>query len=453
VGEELCAVSGERLGIIVLAAGSGTRMKSALPKPLHLVCGLPMVQHVIDAARTLEPGRIVVTVGHGGEQVRAALAGQDLAFVEQTEMLGTGDAVRRCREALHGFESIVVLNGDAPLVTAGIVEQLASPPMPAIRIATAEVPEVGRLGRVVRDEIGSPVRVVEVADYEGADSGGEINAGFYAFDAAWLWSRIDTLPLSAKGEYYLTDLVRMAAEDGVARESVQIGDLAVVGVDDRVKLAEAERVMRARIIERHQLAGVTIVDPATTYVDAAVRLAQDVTLLPNCHLQGATAVEANCTVGPGTTLRSAVIREESRVEASIIEDSEIGARCRVGPFAHVRGGTVIGDDCELGNYSEVKNSRVGRGVKMHHFSYLGDADVGEGTNIAAGAITCNWDGINKNRTTIGANVFIGCDTMLIAPVSIGDGALTGAGSVVNRDVAAGARVAGVPARLIPGKQD
>jgi bifunctional UDP-N-acetylglucosamine pyrophosphorylase/glucosamine-1-phosphate N-acetyltransferase len=412
-----------------------------------------MAQHVINAARELRPARLVVVVGHQSDIVQAALAAPDIVFVEQREMLGTGDAVRRCREAMAGIAGVIVLNGDAPLLTAEVVAELAQPGNSPLRFVTVPADDAGRLGRVQRDEQNRVRRVVEAADYEGADAGGEINAGFYHFDGPWLWDHLDRVPMSPKGELYLTHLVEVAYDEGQPADTVPVTDMAVVGVDDRVKLAEAERVMRARIIEHHQREGVTVVDPASTYIDAAVRIAQDVTVLPNSYLQGRTMVETNCTVGPGTTLRNASIRRGTTVEASVIEDSEIGARCRVGPFAHVRGGAVIGEDCELGNYSEVKNSRVGQGVKMHHFSYLGDADVGEGTNIAAGAITCNWDGVNKNRTTIGANVFIGCDTMLIAPVSIGDGALTGAGSVVNKDVAAGARVAGVPARLIPGKQD
>jgi bifunctional UDP-N-acetylglucosamine pyrophosphorylase/glucosamine-1-phosphate N-acetyltransferase len=441
------------LGVIVLAAGQGTRMKSALPKVLHPVCGLPMVQHVINAAGTLDPAKLVVVVGHEAEQVRNAVAAPDITCVEQTAMLGTGDAVARCRHALAGCHEVMVLNGDSPLISGDLLAELAdarnrSP----LAFTIARVEEPGRLGRVLRDSGGSAERIVEAADWLGEGGPGEINAGQYLFEAAWLWDHIDTLPLSAKGEYYLTDLIEIASREGRPGPTVTADAVDIMGVDDRVKLAEAERIMRARVIEGHQLAGVTIADPATTYIDASVHLSQDVTILPNCYLHGATTVAANATIGPGATVRNATIRERTTVQTSIIEDSEIGARCRVGPFAHVRGGAVIGDDCELGNYSEVKNSRVGRGVKMHHFSYLGDADVGEETNIAAGAITCNWDGVNKNRTTIGARVFIGCDTMLVAPVSVGDGALTAAGSVVNRDVPAGARVAGVPARPIPGKQ-
>jgi bifunctional UDP-N-acetylglucosamine pyrophosphorylase/glucosamine-1-phosphate N-acetyltransferase len=275
------------LGVIVLAAGPGTRLKSALPKPLHPVCGVPMVQHVIDAARTLEPGRIVVTVGHGGNQVREALAGEDVVFVEQTEMLGTGDAVRRCREALEGCGEIMVLNGDCPLVTGGLLASLAgSRGSSPLALVAARVEDQGRLGRLLRDSQGHPERIVEAADWQGEGGPAEINGGQYVFDAAWLWGHINDVPLSAKGEYYLTGLVWMASTEASPGMAVEGPAAEVLGVDDRVKLAEAERIMRARIIERHQLAGVTVSDPATTYIDAAVRLAEDVTVLPGSYLQG-----------------------------------------------------------------------------------------------------------------------------------------------------------------------
>ncbi|HEX6030330.1 MAG TPA: bifunctional UDP-N-acetylglucosamine diphosphorylase/glucosamine-1-phosphate N-acetyltransferase GlmU [Tepidiformaceae bacterium] len=443
-------MSGAGLGVVVLAAGQGTRMRSALPKVLHRVCGAPMAKHVIDAAGYLEPAKLIVVVGHEAEQVRTALAAEGVGFVEQTEMLGTGDAVKRCRQELSGCHEIMVLNGDCPLVGRELLRELVEARGTApMAFATAMVEDAGRLGRLLRDAEGHPQRVVEAVDWRGEGGPAEINAGQYVFDAEWLWSHVDQIPLSAKGEHYLTELIRAASSEGRPGATVLGVEEDVLGVDDRIRLAEAERIMRGRILERHMLAGVTISDPSTTYIDAGVRLAQDVTVLPNCYLHGDTEVKGNSTVGPGTTLRNAQVGAETSVQTSVIEDSTIGDRVRVGPFAHVRGGSVIGDDCELGNYSEVKNSRIGRGVKMHHFSYMGDADVGEYSNIAAGAITCNWDGVNKNKTTIGARVFIGCDTMLVAPISVGDDAFTGAGAVVTKDVPAGGRVAGVPARPLP----
>ena len=439
----------QRLGVIVLAAGRGTRMKSALPKVLHPVCGKPMVAHIVATARALKPARIGVVVGYGAEGVRAALAADDVVFVDQDELLGTADAVRRCREAMSGCDAIVVLNGDSPLVGAELLADLiACRGAAPLGFVTCKLDEPGRLGRVARDEAGRVSGIIEAADYSGPEGPAEINAGQYSFDAPWLWANLGSIPLSPKGEYYLTDLPRMAHEQGTAAATVDGVPSEVLGIDDRVRLAEAEQLMRARILRTHMLAGVTISDPATTYIDADVRLAEDVTVLPNCYLYGATTVATGTVIGPGTTVRNARIGEGSRIQSSVIEDSSIGAGVKAGPFAHVRGDAVIGDDCELLNYAEVKNSILGRGVKMHHFSYLGDADVGDFANIAAGMITCNFDGVHKHRTVIGSHAFVGCDTMLVAPVTIGEGAVTGAGSVVTRDVPAGAKVVGVPARVI-----
>jgi bifunctional UDP-N-acetylglucosamine pyrophosphorylase/glucosamine-1-phosphate N-acetyltransferase len=278
-----------------------------------------------------------------------------------------------------------------------------------------------------------------------------VNAGKYVFATAWLWANLPKLELSAKGEYYVTDLIGIAATEGAPGVPVLSPPDEVVDFDDRRGLADAERVLRTRILDHHMANGVTIADPATTYIDHEVELAQDVTVLPNCYLYGRTSVATGAVIGPATTLRNAVIGQDATVQQSVIEDSTLGDRVHAGPFAHVRGGARIGDDCHLGNYAEVKNSNIGRGVKMHHFSYLGDADVGDGANIAAGTITCNFDGVNKHRTTIGAGAFIGCDTMLVAPISIGDDAMTAAGAVVTKDVPAGGRVAGVPAKPLPSR--
>jgi len=440
-------------GVVVLAAGLGTRMRSRLPKVLHPVCGVPMVRHVVAAAKTLNPARIVVVTGHGAELVEAALADAGAVFVRQETLDGTAGAVRRCEGALAGCDRVVVLNGDAPLITGESLARLAAAAEGRLlAFATCRVEQPGRLGRVVRDAGGAAAAVVEAAEYEGPEGPAEINAGQYVFDAAWLWSRLAEIPLSAKGEYYLTHLVAMAADEGRPAATVEIPAAEALGVDDRVKLAEAEAVLRRRILERHMLAGVTVEDPTTTFIGAEAELGQDVTVLAGSRIEGRSAVAEGAVIGPNTTLRNAQVGRGTRVEASVVEDSAIGERCTVGPFAHIRGGAVIGDDCEVRNYAEVKNSRLGRGVKMHHFSYLGDAEVGDGTNIGAGTITCNYDGVAKHRTTIGRGVFIGSDTMLIAPVTVGDGAFTATGAVVTRDVPAGVSVRGVPAKPFERKE-
>lgn len=437
------------LGVIVLAAGRGTRMRSALPKVLHPVCGLPMATHILDAARSLGPARIAVVVGYGAAAVREALAADDLVFIDQEQLLGTGDAVARCREALAGCDPVVVVNGDVPLITPALLSRLVEKGAGCpVALVTCTAADAGRLGRVVRDAGGRVAGVVEAAEYDGPSGAGEVNSGQYRFAAAWLWEHVGGIPRSGKGEHYLTHLVAAAAAEGSPVTTIDADPAEALGVDDRVHLAEAERVMRQRILVGHMEAGVTVVDPATTYINRRVRLAEDVTILPNCYLHGETMVGTRTTIGPSTTLRNARIAEDCHVQASVVEDSAIGARTTVGPYAHLRENAVIGEDCVLGNYAEVKNSNLGQRVKMHHFSYLGDADVGDDANIAAGMITCNFDGVHKHRTVIGARAFIGCDTMLIAPVTVGADAVTGAGSVVREDVPAGAKVAGVPARII-----
>ncbi|HMO95106.1 MAG TPA: bifunctional UDP-N-acetylglucosamine diphosphorylase/glucosamine-1-phosphate N-acetyltransferase GlmU, partial [Tepidiformaceae bacterium] len=368
-------------------------------------------------------------------------------FVHQPVLDGTGGAVARCREALAGCTEVMVLNGDCPLITPDLLARLyGARHQRPLAFVTCELPEPGRLGRVLRDNDREALRIVEAADYEGPPGPAEINAGQYMFDAAWLWTTLPQVPVSTNGEYYLTHLVLAAATLGRPAATVSADAIEALGVDDRVKLADAEAAMRRRILEAHMLNGVTITDPATTWIDSGVTIGQDSTILPNTHIAGASSVAEDCVIGPGATLRNASIGPGTRIESSVIEDSAIGAGCNVGPMAHVRAGARIGDGCQLGNYAEVKNSVFGRGVKMHHFSYMGDADVGEDVNIAAGSITCNYDGVRKHRTTIGARAFIGCDTMLVAPVTIGEDAFTATGAVVTRDVAPGVSVAGVPAR-------
>jgi bifunctional UDP-N-acetylglucosamine pyrophosphorylase/glucosamine-1-phosphate N-acetyltransferase len=436
-----------KLAVIVLAAGKGSRMKSAKPKVLHEVCGVPMAAHVLAAARELKPDRLIVVVGFEAEMVRAALPGDDLLFVEQTELLGTGDAVRRCRIATAGCDGVMVLNGDSPLISSVSLQRLVAARQGApLALLSSEVPDSGSFGRVRTDDYGAVTGIDEAFDVDEPGRTVLRNTGQYVFDAAWLWDHIDGIPLAAKGEYFLTELPAMAHAEGRPGVCVPAPLEEVDGFDDRVGLARAEAAMRRRILERHMLDGVTIADPATTYIDATVRIEADVTILQNCWLTGATTIATGARIGPGTTLRNSHVGANTQVQASVIEESVLGEDVHVGPFAHVRGSSRIGDGCYLGNYAEVNRSTLGRGVKMHHFSYLGDATVGDGVNYAAGAVTNNYDGVNKNATIIGRGAFIGCDTMLIAPVEVGDEARTGSGAVVNRDVPAGVTVVGVPAR-------
>lgn len=424
-------------------------MKSALPKVLHPVCGEPMLAHIVKAAREVEPKRIAVVVGYGAEQVQASIDEAGVEFVEQPDLLGTADAVRRCEAAMSGCDEVVVLNGDSPLIRAGTIRELIGARGEApLAFVTCYLEDAGRMGRVVRDGDGRVSGIVEAADYSGTEDEAEINAGQYVFEAKWLWTNLPSIEPSANGEQYLTVLPERAYKERRPAVTLEADPDEVQGVDDRVRLAEVEWLMRERILAGHMLNGVTIADPATTYIDAMVSIAADVTILPNCYLYGRTEIATGTVIGPGTTLRNSRVGEGTTAQASVIEDSSIGERVRVGPFAHVRGGSSIGDDCELGNYSEVKNSVLGSGVKMHHFSYLGDADVGAGANISAGMITCNYDGVNKHRTVIGAGAFIGCDTMLVAPVTVGEGALTGAGTVVTKDLPPGVKAVGAPARII-----
>jgi bifunctional UDP-N-acetylglucosamine pyrophosphorylase / glucosamine-1-phosphate N-acetyltransferase len=436
------------LAVIVLAAGQGTRMKSALPKVLHAVCGKPMVGHVLDAAHGLQPDRLIVVVGHGGDQVREALAAPGIIFVTQAEQLGSGHAVAQCAEAAAGCDEVVVLNGDSPMLTTASLQRLrecrADRPMAFLSTVLGDP---AKLGRVVRN--GTEVSaIVEWDEYTGPPGPAEINSGQYVFSAPWLWENLPTVTRGPKGEYYFTALAAMATTAGTPAQTAMIEPQEFLGVDDRVRLAEAEQLMRQRILRQHMLDGVTITDPATTYIDAGVEIGQDTTILPGTTIRGRTVIAPGCTIGPGSLLRDATLGERTVVQASTIEDSTLGERVYVGPYSHVRGNSTIGDDCHLGNYAEVNRSKLGRGVKMHHFSYLGDATVGDRANIAAGVITNNYDGTHKHPTVIGEDAFVGCDTMLVAPVEMGANSQTGAGTVLRQDLPPNAVAVGVPARII-----
>jgi len=436
-----------------MAAGLGTRMKSRTPKLLHPLCGRPMVSYIVDAAHQVTGGRPLVVTSPATAAVREAL-GDGVDYALQAEPRGTGDAVRAAVEALPGdVEEILVLTGDVPLLEPELLNELLEErrlDQAAIALIAVDAVEPGDLGRVVRDDAGTVDRIVERKDATDDELAvTEINSGLYVFDAAWLRGRIGSLKPSPKtGELYLTELVELAREDGRLVVALTVEDDGrLLGINDRAELAQAEWDLRTRINAGHMLAGVTMRDPSTVYLDATVRLAEDVTLEPNVILRGSTSVGRGTVIGAGSQVVDTTIGEGCVVWASIVESSVIEDRARIGPFSHVRPGSVVGEDADVGNYAELKNTRLGRGVKQHHMSYLGDADVGAGTNVGAGTITANYDGTDKHRTTIGERVFLGVDTMLRAPITLGDDSRTGAGAVVTKDVPPGKLAVGVPARI------
>jgi bifunctional UDP-N-acetylglucosamine pyrophosphorylase / glucosamine-1-phosphate N-acetyltransferase len=449
---------------IVLAAGLGTRMRSRTPKVLHPLLGRPMLAYVLAAAEEATGSRPLVVYSPATSAVVEAF-GAVADFAVQGEPRGTGDAVRAALEVLPAdVVDVIVLSGDVPLVAPPLIAELAEARRAddaVMTLVTFRTFDPGRLGRVIRLETDEDVvaRIVEAKDATDAELGvDEVNAGVYAFDAAWLRSRIgDLRPSGATGELYLTELPVHARADRRRVTALEVDDDGTLaGINDRQDLADAASLMGEIINVAHMRAGVTMEDPSTAYVDATVELATDVILEPNVILRGATRIGEGTRIGAGSRIVDTVVGSDCEIVASVLESAEVEDEVRIGPFAHLRPGASIGRGAKLGNYAEVKNSRIGPGVQQHHFSYIGDAEVGERTNIGAGTVTANYDGRRKHRTTIGAGAFIGSDTMLVAPVTVGDGAKTGAGSVVTHDVPDGMVAVGVPARLRepkPGSED
>ncbi len=439
---------------VILAAGLGTRMKSQKPKVLHELCGRPMLAYVLDAAREVSGRRPLVVYSPPTARVLDAFGGE-ADFALQETPLGTADAVRAALAvASQDAGEILVLSGDVPLVQSDLLAELVdlrrarNAAMAMVAVHTFE-PE--GLGRVVRsDDGGQVLRIVEQKDATPEELEiEEINAGVYAFDAAWLRQRIGDVKASpVSGEFYLPALVVMAREDRRAVVSVEVeDDGTLMGINDRSQLAHAELDMRLVINERHMLAGVTMVDPSRTYVDATVELAPDVVLEPGVILRGRTRIGEGTRVAAGSQIFDTVVGRDCLIWASVLESSEVEDEVQIGPFSHLRPKSSIGRKARLGNFAEVKASRLDPGVQQHHFSYIGDAELGERTNVGAGTITCNYDGVRKHKTKIGKGVFLGSDTMLVAPLELGDGARTAAGAVVTKDVPAGMLAIGVPARL------
>jgi bifunctional UDP-N-acetylglucosamine pyrophosphorylase/glucosamine-1-phosphate N-acetyltransferase len=440
------------LSVVILAAGQGTRMKSSRPKVLHHLCGRPMVQYTVDTGRSLAPDAPVLVVGHGADEVRAAL-GDQCRYVLQSGQLGTGHAVLQAAPLLRKRGGhVLIYYGDMPLLTADTLRALAerqSRNTGPITMLTVIADDPRGFGRIVRNADESVAAIVEEAQATPEQQAiRELNVGVYCFDADFLWTELPKVPASPKGEYYLTDLIEIAAKRGLRVDAVTLADPGeAIGINTRVHLAEAESILRRRINHHWMEAGVTMIDPATVYVEPGVSLGPDTTLWPNVQLLGDSVIGSGCDIGPNTYVRDGLIGDRCTITASFIEEARMEDDVHVGPYAHLRKGAHLASGVHLGNFGEVKESYLGPGVKMGHFSYIGNAHIGAKTNIGAGTITCNYDGEKKNSTTIGEDVFIGSDTMLVAPITLGDRSRTGAGSVVTKDVPADSLAIGIPARI------
>jgi bifunctional UDP-N-acetylglucosamine pyrophosphorylase/glucosamine-1-phosphate N-acetyltransferase len=447
---------------VVLAAGEGTRMRSSTPKVLHTLCGRPMLLHVIDALCALPLERIVVVVGHGAERVTKTLQEQlatelPVEFVEQRAPRGTGEAVSVALTAgafddLDAEDDLIVVPADTPLLRAETLAALATEHRvseAAATLLTTRPSDVDGYGRVLRDSHGRVDRIVEHADASEEERAvDEINTSIYCFRRNLLAPALRRLsPENAQGEYYLTDAIEVLRRAGHQVHAMEADPAEVLGVNDRAQLAVAEAELRGRINDHWMREGVTMVDPDRVYLDATVELEPDVRLLPGTMLEGRTVIGTGSVIGPDARIVDSVVGAHVTVSNSVVLESEIGDSCTVGPFAHVRPGTRLARDVKIGSFVETKNADIGEGTKVPHLAYVGDADIGPGSNIGCGTITANYDGAEKHHTTIGAAVHTGSNSVLVAPLVVGDGATIAAGAVVTHDVPAGALAKGAPARF------
>jgi bifunctional UDP-N-acetylglucosamine pyrophosphorylase/glucosamine-1-phosphate N-acetyltransferase len=451
------------LDVIVLAAGQGKRMRSDLPKVLHPLAGRALLAHVLETVRSLGARRIVVVHGHGAEAVRAAFPEPDLQWALQAEQLGTGHAVQQAMPQIGADAQALIVCGDVPLVRAATLQSLVAAAGDGVAVLTTEVPDATGYGRIVRDKAGRVERIVEHKDASAAERAiREINAGFFALSAARLSGWLGGLKNNnAQGEYYLTDIVALAAVQGVAVTGVMVADhREVAGVNSKHDLAAMERVAQEEQARRLLEAGVTLADPRRVDVRGRLECGRDVSIDVNCVFEGRVVLGDKVRIGPNCVLRNVAVGAGSEIlPYSHLEDAELGTRCRVGPYARLRPGTSLAEDVHIGNFVEVKASKLAAGAKANHLSYIGDSDVGARTNVGAGTITCNYDGAAKHRTVIEDDCFIGSDSTLVAPVRIAQGSYIGAGSTISKDTPAGqltvarAKQVSIPSWKPPKKKD
>ncbi|MDX8363134.1 bifunctional UDP-N-acetylglucosamine diphosphorylase/glucosamine-1-phosphate N-acetyltransferase GlmU [Cytobacillus sp. IB215316] len=425
---------------VILAAGQGTRMKSKLYKVLHPVCGKPMVQHVVEEVTKIGVSQLITVVGHGAEQVKEQL-GNTSDFVLQKEQLGTGHAVLQAAPQLEQQDGItIVLYGDTPLITEATMKSLLEHhdhTKAKVTILTAIANDPAGYGRIVRDDLGKVEKIVEHKDANDQElSIQEINTGIYCFDNKALFHALKQVSNdNSQGEYYLPDVVGILKNEGETVSVYQTPSFSeTLGVNNRIQLAEAEQIMKERINNYHMLNGVTIIDPHSTYISSNAQIGQDTTIHPGTIIEGETVIGTDCTIGPHTELKNCQIGSQSVIRHSVVHQSEIGNEVNIGPFAHIRPDSLIKDEVKIGNFVEVKKSIIGDGSKASHLSYIGDAEVGKGVNIGCGSITVNYDGQNKYLTKIEDGAFIGCNSNLVAPVTVGERAYVAAGSTITKDV-------------------
>lgn len=439
---------------VLLAAGQGTRMKSNLPKVLHPIAGRPLIWHAMQAISQSTTEKPIVVVGHGAEAVTKYL-GDSAQTVLQEPQLGTGHAVMQAEDLLRGnTDLVVVCYSDMPLLRGETLQALVETQKKnkgPISMLTVHADDPRGFGRIIRKADGTVDAIVEeyVATPEQLQVK-ELNVGGYCFDANWLWDALHRIPKNPKkGEYYLTDTVELASQAGLPVQATVMDDVEeTIGINTRIHLADAEAAMRRRINQQHMLNGVTMIDPVSTYIEAGVSIGRDTVIMPNTYLHGRTEIGEGNVIGPNTIIHDSKIGNHCKVLASVMEGALLDDHVDMGPFARLRKGAHLGNHVHMGNFGEVKDSYLADGVKMGHFSYIGNAQIGSNTNIGAGTITCNYDGEKKHPTEIGEDVFIGSDTMLVAPLKIGAGARTGAGAVVTKNVSEDTLVVGMPARAI-----